>query len=376
LELIGGATTVAKGEVEVDRLERTASRLGEAVFDPAIWPELMEEISNAIRATGAALLQSDIRTPDIPRTASVHEHISKYFADGWHTRDPRANRGVPLLLGGSTVVTDQDLITAEEVRRSQFYNEGVGPLRWFAAVGFWAGSALWGLSLYRTAQDGPFEQDDKEIVGRLSNRLTETATLAKVLGRSALSGMTNVLNLVGQPAIALDHRGVVLQCNGAAEELFDDEIRVKDRRLWIRDKAARLALGNLTDWLRTAGARGPFAQAPLVVRREKKRPVIIGLLPVPDAAQTPFLGARAVLILSDLEQKSVADPRVLVRTFGMTPAEARLASLIGSGASPEEVACALGIARETARNHLKAIFAKTETHRQSELVSLLSRMPK
>jgi DNA-binding CsgD family transcriptional regulator len=34
----------------------------------------------------------------------------------------------------------------------------------------------------------------------------------------------------------------------------------------------------------------------------------------------------------------------------------------------------LSIARDTARNQLKAVFAKTNTHRQGELVALLSRI--
>src|SRR5229473_3317080 len=105
---------VARRDVDTDLLERVSTCLGEAVLDPSVWPELMEEISKAVRATGAALLQSDVRTPDIPRTASIDELISKYFSDGWHTRDPRATRGVPLLLRGATVVTDQELITADE----------------------------------------------------------------------------------------------------------------------------------------------------------------------------------------------------------------------------------------------------------------------
>jgi DNA-binding CsgD family transcriptional regulator len=52
-------------------------------------------------------------------------------------------------------------------------------------------------------------------------------------------------------------------------------------------------------------------------------------------------------------------------------AEARLAALISTGISPKTVAEQLGIAKETARTQLKAVFAKTSTHRQSELVALL-----
>ena len=32
------------------------------------------------------------------------------------------------------------------------------------------------------------------------------------------------------------------------------------------------------------------------------------------------------------------------------------------------------ITRETARNHLKSVFLKTDTHRQSQLVALLARL--
>jgi DNA-binding CsgD family transcriptional regulator len=65
---------------------------------------------------------------------------------------------------------------------------------------------------------------------------------------------------------------------------------------------------------------------------------------------------------------------LLVKLFGLTSAEAKLASIIAEGVNPEQAAEELGISRETARNQLKAVFAKTATHRQSELVALLARL--
>jgi DNA-binding CsgD family transcriptional regulator len=90
------------------------------------------------------------------------------------------------------------------------------------------------------------------------------------------------------------------------------------------------------------------------------------------SVRTPFLGARVLLILCSLVSKARPDPAVLREVFGLTPVESKVASVISTGASPEHAAEEMEIAVVTARNHLKAVFAKTGTHRQSELVALLA----
>jgi DNA-binding CsgD family transcriptional regulator len=52
----------------------------------------------------------------------------------------------------------------------------------------------------------------------------------------------------------------------------------------------------------------------------------------------------------------------------------RRASVRLGGLSSEQDANRLGIKPETARSHLKAVFAKTETHRPSELAILLAKL--
>jgi len=91
--------------VNAERLREVSVHLGDEAIDPTIWPEIMEQISAAPGARGAVLLQSNSRTPDIPRTAGVDDYLRRsYFADGWHMRDIRAERGVPLLLQGEKVI--------------------------------------------------------------------------------------------------------------------------------------------------------------------------------------------------------------------------------------------------------------------------------
>jgi DNA-binding CsgD family transcriptional regulator len=58
--------------------------------------------------------------------------------------------------------------------------------------------------------------------------------------------------------------------------------------------------------------------------------------------------------------------------YKLTPAEARLAAFMAGGARLVDAAAELGIAKETARTQLRAIFAKTRTGRQAALVALMA----
>lgn len=363
--------------VDSGRLEQVGRAFGHAALDPSAWPGIMEGVCRAAGATGAVLLQGDVRTPDVPMTAGVAALVGNYFRDGWHTaaRDLRV-RGVPLLLSGEAVVTDQDLVKPEEIEREAYYNECLRPFgfRWFAGIGFLAESALWVLCLQRTIREGPFEPEDKRVLAALSPALTEAATVSAAIGRSVVSGVANALGALAQGALVLDRSGHVIDGNAAAERIFDDDIRVAHRRLILRDPKARTGLDALIDRLRTVpDAPGP-PTATVAVRRVGKAPALIRVLPVPPAARTPFLGARAVLTLTDLGDRPRPQATILSAAFGLTPAEARLAALVATGASPEQAAAELQLSRDTVRNQLKAVFAKTDTHRQAELVALLSRL--
>jgi DNA-binding CsgD family transcriptional regulator len=280
-----------------------------------------------------------------------------------------------LLLAGRKVITDDDLFTRDEMSRDPLYTELLAPigLRWWAAVG--AGSGLWRISIQRTSDEGPFSSNDKVALAELSERLTETARLSKAVGDVALSSTTNALNLVGQPALLLDRLGFVLQTNASAEALFNDDLRARNRRLFVRDIAARHAVERVTDQLRTVPNTIHVRGDPIIARRETGRPIVIDVLPIHGAARTPFLGARALMLLTDLNNsRRRAQGAVMKQAFGLTVAEARVAEFLAMGGSIEHAAQELRISRETARNQLKAVFAKTGTHRQGELVALLARL--
>jgi hypothetical protein len=133
----------------LEALMKATAQLGDAVVDPAAWPGVLDAMSRAVGAEGAILMQSDVRTPDVPRTASISDLIDKYFRNGWHIGDIRNIRSPRLRQRGHTVVIDQDILSPEEMRRDHTYNDIYIPhgFRWFASVSFRAGTALWGASV-------------------------------------------------------------------------------------------------------------------------------------------------------------------------------------------------------------------------------------
>ncbi len=112
---------------------------------------------------------------------------------------------------------------------------------------------------------------------------------------------------------------------------------------------------------------------PVRVARREGRPIVVQVLPAAGLAGALGETTRAILLLTDLEAQPALPESRLVLLFGLTPAEARLAARLGTGETLEEVAEALQVSLGTARNQLKAIFAKTETNRQAELIALLWR---
>ena len=66
------------------------------------------------------------------------------------------------------------------------------------------------------------------------------------------------------------------------------------------------------------------------------------------------------------------DVKLLEVLFDLTPAEARVASLMVEGRSVGDIAVAQGVTENAVRMHLKAIYAKTGVNRQAQLVSLLA----
>jgi DNA-binding CsgD family transcriptional regulator len=84
--------------------------------------------------------------------------------------------------------------------------------------------------------------------------------------------------------------------------------------------------------------------------------------------------APAALVLVTDPARGNHDPIRSLELLGLTPAEARIAALVGSGLSPREAGELAGNTEGTVRTTLRQIYDKLDIGRQSELARLVARL--
>jgi DNA-binding CsgD family transcriptional regulator len=107
-----------------------------------------------------------------------------------------------------------------------------------------------------------------------------------------------------------------------------------------------------------------------------RRPLAVLVAPFRAARSAHMRLSRqpAVLVLvSDPEAKPRAAPELLAQLYGLTAREAELVTLLLDGLDLRDAAERLALSINTVRTHLRGVFNKTGTHRQSELVALVLR---
>lgn len=193
---------------------------------------------------------------------------------------------------------------------------------------------------------------------------------------SAVAGsLLEAFERMGCGGIHLDARGHVVRLNANAVHCLNKGIRTAGHRLTACDAAANPVLQRLLDDVlgfkpmpRSGGHRA------VALPRGEGHPLIVRAVPIADEFGNCAPPAALVLMMIDLDHCLKPGEAILRQTFGLTPAEARLAVHLVCGESLQDLARGCRISIGTVRMQLKSVFAKTRTRRQAELVALLARV--
>ncbi|PVA12005.1 two-component system response regulator [Pelagivirga sediminicola] len=211
----------------------------------------------------------------------------------------------------------------------------------------------------------------RRIRGQLDLRMDE---MREAIERLPDGGPQRVLDLITLGIVLLDGKGEVVHANRAARDMTEEAGFISIRRAALNaadplcDKSLRRAICETLK----AAADGTEATAGVMLHRpgdgQSISALVCTLTPKgPGAAQQPHVA----LFLSPRAQAMKVSEPLLIDLFGLTPTEARVAASLTRGARPSDIAGELGVSQTTISFHMRNLFQKTGTNRQTDLVALI-----
>jgi DNA-binding CsgD family transcriptional regulator len=224
--------------------------------------------------------------------------------------------------------------------------------------------------LERAYDKGPVREFAIKMLDSLRPHLARAALWSARLDLERAGAMAQMLEALELPGAALRGNGKLYASNPLFESLMPWLLHDRRDRLHLVDQEADCLLAEAFLRISILDGVGAVNSIP-VAASESRPPYVLHLLPVRGAAHDLFSQATSLLVITPVDRSAVPTAEVLQGLFDLTPAEARLAGLVGQAKSPREAATILGVTEETARTTLKRVLAKTGVRRQAELVSLL-----
>lgn len=363
-------------------------RIYEAATSPDLWDDVGERLRAATASDASALhlgppddalrttrMFFGFREEDLDRYVKHFVHIDPYV-DALEAMN-RVSRNI-----GRTLV-DQELVPHGELERTEFFNDFWRPdMRIANGLGVTLSlEPEWNnFNLFRKTGRPDYEAEYIELVEALAEHLRRAAFIDRRLhaAQAEVEAHRDILDRLPGGVALLDGRGRVLRANQALERIVARSagLSIARRRLTCslpEEDAAlqRLILQAAEIALRGAHHAGTFACAH---RRSGERPLALLVAPLRTARPiTGGRGAACIVFVDDPERSAACDPARLEVLYDLTPAESRVATLLSQGHSLPDVAALRRVRVESVRTQLKAVFQKTGTHSQAELVSLVLR---
>lgn len=363
--------------------DNLVGKIYDAAVMPELWPVFLEQLSDVLESRGTALYLVDFasrlsicQSDEISFIQSARidpekgESYDRYYSkvNVWFEK----SRDLP---EGELITTDR-LFPAQKLVKTEWYNDWLKPQNYFhAMIGHLLKQDTLAvrLSIFRSKQQ-PFSVDETVTFSRLVPHLRRSCMIHKKFSevKSTQAADVGLLNRLPVGLILFDKSGQAVFVNHMAETLThsSDGLRL--------NAAGRCLTGSATETralrrLIVNAAEYGQSQAMSLYRSHSNRPlsvIVVSLQNQPFA----FFGGEpaAALFIGDPDRLLDLDDGLLTQCYGLSPAEARLATALLRGQTPSDYAQTRDISNNTVKTQLKQVLAKTGTRRQSELIQLLT----
>lgn len=360
--------------------------LYDAALDRELWPKALDDIGRLLNGHSCTLFLVERHTAQValgyfpgfaPDAQRDYRSYYSMIEPGWPFL--KANPGLPLY-------NDHMWIEEREMDRHEFYAwlETQCSVRYRLTGIVCNTTELYGIAaLQRTRGQGPPGELEQKTYLRVLPHIRRAVRISEAFStfESNVVAEHEILDRLPTGVLLFDRRCRLILMNRTAEYILAEH-----------DGLALDSTGNLCASLPgetqnlaravfaaidTGAQRGKVMDASLPITRPSgRRSYAVLVAPLGDRRGVLNLRPTpaVVVFISDPEREVAIPSDLLRRIFILSPAEVELTLALVRGLSLTEAANHQGISLGTARNRLKAIFLKTDTHTQAELIRLVLSM--
>ena len=270
-----------------------------------------------------------------------------------------------------------DFISRERFIQTEYYREFCQPVGFEYALALGidepSGMKIW-LSGVRNTEQGDFSEGEESHFLQLFPHLQRALRLLAKIQRSESEKLVYraTVDQMAIGTLVLDHLGNIISANDAARAMAasDPALDLNGKRLRLSDRQLDQHLATLIVAMLAEPESGNAEALSLSRRGEPALGLLLRVFPAGSQIETQHRPAL-IIYLTDPTSHQLAPQQLVSQLFGLTNAEARLATLLANGLSLAEAAETMHVSEGSARSYCKRIYAKTGLKRQAELVRLV-----
>ncbi len=365
--------------------ERAYGALLDALYSaplaPDRWSEVLERLCRILDGDSGWMAKLDTSGGGSGALWQIEPSMQDRYFEHFETLDPFRERSKrdrrPI-----GVVGDGFYLDKHDLVRSEFYNDFLRPLDTHSILMFKVfddGHVTRSIHINRPERRGGYERSETDLAATLLSHLERAALLAHNIEEAGIRAdcVTETFEQTSAAILLLDARGYVRYVSRPAEALLAAGfgLRLRNGRLDANQAAVQSKLERLIGDAASRDKQVRKGGSLMVVSPARRLPLAVTVAPLDRETMLPMPAHPRVLVsIVDPNQTASLSHQTVTDMFGLTRAETRLALMLMDGATPRESAERLGVTFNTVRNQMKAIFAKVDVNRQSELIALMTRV--
>jgi DNA-binding CsgD family transcriptional regulator len=366
--------------------ESVSALIGEiydAALDPALWPDVIGKATRFLPGMAGALFAKDAtnKTGNVYYDDGVIDpHYKQLYFDGYIKLDPAT--GGHFFAEIETPVSVVDILSYGEFVETRFYKEWVQPqgIVDFLSVALdksATSAALFGI--FRHERHGLVDDEARRRMRLIVPHIRRAVLIGRVIDLKAAESATfsDTLDGISAGIFLVDTRGQVVHANAAGHAILTegDTLLASGGRLAAADPPTNDVLNDIFTSAGSGDAAVGIKGIAIPLTGRDGSHYMAHVLPLTSGARRKAgmeYSAAAAVFVRKAQLDAPAMPEVLAKLYHLTPSELRVLLAVFESGGVADIAGTLGISEWTAKTHLRRLFEKTGTGRQSDLVKLVA----